>query len=540
MAPAAPVHPHELRFCDLGPLTVLIDGVERSPGGPRPTAALALLLINMNRRVSADALREAIWGDATGEHAASTLDTHLFRLRKVVEPGRRSGEPPAVVISEPGGYRLVAAPDQVDSLRFAQLAADAAELLRTGQPDRARRKTEEALGLWRGRPFDPVADESWAAPAVGRLREVHEQLLESHLQALLDCGEPELVLRDVEPILAEHPLRERLWAHRMVAAYRCGRTDDALDTFRRARGRLRDELGIEPGPELRELQAAVLAGDEGRLGRRPAPRPASGPAPGEVRLPRPAGPMFGRTEELDRVRELIVTVPLVTLTGAGGCGKTRLAVEAARAMGAEFVDGIQFVDLTTVPDDDQVAEAVVSALGLAPASTGRPVDAVRTFVRDRRLLLILDNCEHVIDGAAALVDEVLVPGAELAVLATSREPLQAGEEVVLALGPLPVPPDDGPAVPPAVGPADDPVDVAGSPAVQLFLARAGLGGAARTGDRTADLALVARICRAVDGVPLAVELAAGRVRAFSLTEIARQVAGDLPGLGQVRRGAPAH
>lgn len=134
----------DLRFCDLGPLTVLIDGAERSPGGPRPTAALAVLLINANRRVSADALREAMWGESTGSHAASTLDSHLFRLRKVVEPDRRPGAPPSVVISEPGGYRLVVAPDQVDSIRFAQLAADTIELLRSGQPDgpaaRARRR----------------------------------------------------------------------------------------------------------------------------------------------------------------------------------------------------------------------------------------------------------------------------------------------------------------------------------------------------------------------------------------------------------------
>lgn len=155
MAPAAPAQPHDLQFRDLGPLAVRFAGSERSPGGSRPAAALALLLINVNRRVGADALREAMWGDATGDRAASTLETHMFRLRKVVEPARRPGEPPSVVLSEPGGYRLVVAPDQVDSIRFAQLADDSTELLRTGQADRARRKSEEALGLWRGRPFVP-------------------------------------------------------------------------------------------------------------------------------------------------------------------------------------------------------------------------------------------------------------------------------------------------------------------------------------------------------------------------------------------------
>lgn len=523
MAPPGPAHPHELRFGDLGPLTVLIDGVERAPGGPRPAAALALLLINANRRVSGDALREAMWGAATGEHAASTLDTHLFRLRKVVEPGRRAGQPPSVVVAEPGGYRLVVAPDQVDSIRFAKLASDAAELLRTGQADRARRKSEEALVLWRGRPFDPVAHEVWAVPAVTRLLEVHAQLLETQLQALLDSGEPDRVLRDAEPILAEHPLRERLWALRMLAAVRCGRVDDALDTYQRARRRLRDDLGIEPGAELRDLQNAVLTGAD----RRPAPPARTAPA-GPVALPRRTGSLFGRSAELGLVRSSCLTSPLVTVVGAGGCGKTRLAVEAAMGLGEEFVDGVHFVDLTPVPDADQVADAVVSVLGLAPASTGRPVDVLRAFLRDRRLLLVLDNCEHVIDGAAELVEELLVPGTEMAVLATSREPLQVPGEVVLTVPPLPVPdPDDG---------FTDPAEVAGSPAVRLFLERAG----SALPDDPATAIEVARICRSVDGVPLAVELAAGRVRAFSLTEIVRQVAGDPAALGQVRRGAPAH
>lgn len=531
MVHAGPADPHDLRFCDLGPLALQIDGVERSAGGYRPASAMALLLINANRRVSADALREAMWGEATGEHAASTLETHMFRLRKIVEPGRQPGQPPSVVISEPGGYRVVVAPDQVDSLRFAQLAADVAELLRTGQADRARRKSEEALGLWRGRPFAPLTDEVWATAAVARLEELHAQLQESHVGALLACGEPEQALGELEPMLADHPLRERLWVHRMLAAYRCGRVDDALETYQRARRLFSDELGIEPGPELRELQAAVLAGDESRLGR-PVPRSAHMTPDGPVSLPRRSGALFGREDELDRIRALCATEPLITITGSGGCGKTALAVEAAGALGAEFADGICFVDLTTAQDDDQVTDAVVSALGLAPATAGRPVDMVRQFVRDRRMLLVLDNCEHVLDGATELVDALLLPGSELTVLATSREPLQIAGETILVLGPLPVPAEDG-------GLLDDPSELADSPAVRLFLERAGSQFSYEE-IRADKLAVVAQICRSVDGVPLAVELAAARARAYSLADIARQVAGDPTALGQVRRGRPAH
>lgn len=540
MVPGASAVAHDLRFRDLGPLVVRIAGSERSPGGPRPAAALALLLINANRRVDADALREALWGDGTGSRAASTLETHIFRLRKVVEPARRPGEPPAVVLSEPGGYRLIVAPDQVDSIRFAQLADDSTELLRTGQADRARRKSEEALGLWRGRPFESVADEIWAAPMVTRLLEVRAQLQEIRLQALLDEGDPAQALRDIAPILAEYPLRERLWAQRMLACYRCGRVEDALDTYRRARRHLLEELGVEPGTELRDLQAAVLAGDESRLGRRPASAAASPVPDGPVNLPRRTGSLFGREDDLDRIRAWCGTGSVLSIVGAGGCGKTRLAVEAARGLVDEFVDGVWFVDLTSVPDGDQVADAVVSTLGLAPASAGRPVEMLRSFVRDRRMLLVLDNCEHVVEGVAELVDALLVPGSELAVLATSREPLQVADEMMLTLGPLPVPaPPDDPAVDPAAHQPVDPVELMTNPAVRLFLERAG----SRVGDaagRPDELALVARICRSVDGVPLAVELAAARARAYSLTEIARQVAGDPTALAQVRRGAPTH
>ena len=541
--------PHGLRFCDLGPLVLHLGGVERPVGGRRAAAALALLLMNSNRWVSADALRESIWGEAAGDHAASTLETHMFRLRRLVEPSRRSGESPSVVISEPGGYRLLAAPDQVDSVRFGLLAADVAELLRTGQPERARSKSEEALKLWRGRPFDAVADEVWAAAAVARTEELRNQLQESHVEALLACGAPDQALQELEPMLAEHPLRERLWRHRMLAAYRCGRTDEALDTYQKARHHLLEELGVEPGPELRDLQAAVLAGDEQQLGHRPDKASTAGP----VNLPRKVGTLFGRQDELTRVRELCATQSAITITGAGGCGKTRLAVEAARDLSSIFVDGIWFVDLTTVQADDQVADAVVSVLGLAPGMAGQPNDLLRNFVRDRRMLLILDNCEHVLDGAAELVAEVRTPGSELTVLATSREPLQIEEEIVVGLGPLPVPilDDDAPNA------VQDPVEAATNPAVQLFLERASLGhsNTAVLGEADSSaqlraetpvpapantLALVAQICRSVDGVPLAVELAAARAAAFSLEEIARQVAGDPTELRQVRRGAPAH
>lgn len=250
------------RFHDLGSLLVGHDGRTRPVGGGRLEAALALLLVHAGRRVSPAALCEAMWGAGGVHRSASTLDSHVHRLRKVLEPARRPGQPSAALRRDAGGYRLVASIDQVDSLRFERLVADATGLLAAGAATRALRRTEEALAGWRGRPYGGAADEPWAAPAVARLEELHAQARETLIGALLATGARERALVEVETALAEHPLRERLWAHRMVALRDGGRRADALDTYARARGVLVAELGLEPGPELRALHATLLTGTD--------------------------------------------------------------------------------------------------------------------------------------------------------------------------------------------------------------------------------------------------------------------------------------
>ena len=222
-------------------------------------------------------------GARTGPRSSSTLDSHVWRLRNVLEPGRARGEPATVLLREPGGYRLVAAPEQVDSLRFAVLADDTLRLLSDGQAARALRRCEEALQLWRGRPFGAVADEPWARPAVARLEELRAQVRERHIAAMLAIGDPERALVELTSAIADDPLRERLWVQRMLAYHRTGRTDRALATYQEARSLFRAELGIEPGGELRALQAQILAGDAAP----PVPAPR-----GRARRPRstcPAG-----------------------------------------------------------------------------------------------------------------------------------------------------------------------------------------------------------------------------------------------------------
>jgi DNA-binding SARP family transcriptional activator len=513
-----------LRFRDLGPLAVDRDGVPLALGGRRLVAALTLLLAHVDRVVSPDALAEAMWGARTGSRSSSTLDSHVWRLRNLVEPARSRGEPASVLLREPTGYRLVVATDQVDSLWFAVLADETLGLLTDGQAERAVRRAEEALALWRGRPFAALAGEVWAEPIVARLEELRAQVQERHVEALLAVGDPERALVELVTAIGEAPLRERLWAQRMLAYHRSRRTDQALATFTDARRLFLDELGIEPGAELRALHVRILDDDPtlGLPGRRSA-TPADR-RPTEVHLPTRLPRLIGRDHERDRLAKLTATHRLVTIVGAAGCGKTRLAVEVARAAAGDFPDGVWAVDLTAA-HDAQVVITITSALGLALPVTGSARDALRAFGRDRRMLLLLDNCEHVLDPVAGIVEDLLDDGAELAVLATSREPLEVDGEVVWPLDPLAVPEADG--------------DARSTPAVALFLERL----AARQRGVDFDDGVVAqatRICRAVDGVPLAIELAAARARAYSLGEIVTQVSADASALSSVGRGAAAH
>ncbi|MDT0350161.1 BTAD domain-containing putative transcriptional regulator [Pseudonocardia charpentierae] len=524
-----------VRFRDLGTLVLDREDTPLPVNGIRLVAALALLLVHAGRHVSVDALAEAMWGGQATPRSASTLDSHIWRLRRLLEPDRGRGAPAELLLRDAAGYRLLATTDQVDSMRFARLADEAVALLADGQPERVLRRTDEALALWRGTPFTPVSDEPWARPAVARLEELHAQVRERRIEALIAVGDPERALADLEPAIAAAPLRERLWAHRMLAAYRCGRTEQALAAFRAARELLLDEVGVEPGPELRGLQARILAEDPALLGPartvagRQRPQETAPDRAVEVHLPVRHTRMIGRDDERDRIAALLAAHPLVTIVGTAGCGKTRLAIEAARAVAPRFPDGVWAVDLTTAEGGDQVLPTIASAVGLAVPTAGTFADALRAFSRGRRMLLLLDNGEHVLDDVAELVDSLLVDGTELAVLCTSREPLDIDGEVVWSLAPLPLPDPDA--------------DARTSPAVALFLERLGAADRALGATVLDDpqcLELAVRICRAVDGVPLAMELAAARARAFTLDEIAEQVGTDASALARIGRGRPEH
>ncbi len=494
-----------MRLRDLGALSIDIDGHEQSPGGKRPAAVLAILLVHANHRVSVDAVVDAVWGERASPGSASTLESHVWRLRRVLEPDRPAREPSTVLVNQAGGYRLFVAPEQVDSLRFAQLADEIADLMTTDQPDRALRRCDEATRLWRGRPYEPLSDEPWAAAAVARLEEQHRQIRQRRIDALLATAQAERALSDVEALVQETPYDERARGQQMLALYRCGRTEDALAAYLAARDALLDEVGIEPGAELQLLQQRILVNDPAlALQRAAAPATAV-----EVHLPGRTSEILGRQRELDRVHDLLTRHRLITLVGPAGAGKTRLALEAAAQAAVLFHDGVWFADLAAISDPSLIVATIMSTIGLQPPSVGRPLDALTAHLHGRASLLVIDNCEHLMPQISDIVSTLAAGDGEVTLLATSREPLGLPGEQLIAVDPLPT-------------------DGQPSPAVDLLLRRIADVAPSRLASLDAETArsLAHRICAAVDGLPLAIELAAARAQSYTLAEIAEQVQTD--------------
>ncbi len=482
-----------LEFGILGPVQAVRGGRELALGGPRRRAVLALLLVAGGRVVPAERLAEELWGASAPPGAAGTLRSHLSRLRALVGPE-------AALVARGGGYALAAGPDQLDAARFERLAAAGREALEAGEAAAAAARFREALGLWRGRALADVAEVEALAREGARLEELRLVAVEGRIEAEIELGLAAQTAGELEGLVAEHPLRERLWRLSVLALYRCGRQADALAAYRRARAVLAGELGIEPGEELRALERAVLRQQV----------PAAAPRRAQHNLPARLTSFVGREQELAALAELAGQARLVTVTGAGGAGKTRLAVEFAAAAAGRFGDGVWLAGLAGITDPGLVPAQVMAALGVRQTSETPVIEALRYRLRPAELLLVLDNCEHLPGACAALAADLLGACPGLRVLATSREPLGVPGEAIFPLPPLAVPPEGA-----------DAQALAAAPAVRLFLARSAL---TRPGAAAAPPAVVARICRAVDGLPLAIELAAARAGVLSAEEIQARLA----------------
>ncbi|MFI6509976.1 ATP-binding protein [Streptosporangium sp. NPDC050855] len=495
-----------MRFGVLGPLQVRSPtGEELSVGGPRPRALLVLLLLDAGRVVGLRRLIDGLYGDDPPAAAANAVQAQVSRLRRSL---------PAEVIEFHGtGYRLAADPDDVDAHRFERLAREGRRLLAEGRHAVAAGPLREALGLWRG---PALADLPHGRARAARLEELR-------LTATEDLAEAESALpgggsvAELQRLVTAHPLRERLRGQLMLALRAAGRQAEALAVFEETRRLLAEEFGADPSPELAAIHLAVLRAER--------------PAPPRRGLAAQLTSFVGRERELERIGALHGS-RLITITGPGGTGKTRLAIEAAGRGRRE----VCFVDLSPLDGSaspagprpsgghvppggggDRVARAVLGALGLREPGfhPPRPADLTEHLVAalaGQELLLVLDNCEHVNDDAATLARRLLGECPGLTVLATGREPLGITGETLVPLAPLETPPPDS-----------SPSEALACPAVRLFADRAA---AVRPGFevRPANVETVVRICATLDGLPLAIELAAARLRSFTVEEIATRLA----------------
>lgn len=478
-----------------------------------PRTLLTALLLRPGETVSASGLADVLWGDDQPRNPANALQIQISYLRKQL--GRLAETQP--IVTRPGGYALDVERDRIDAHRFERtvLRVSRSESRDRTEISDALHELEGALALWRGDALADVTGEGFAIGEAARLEELRLVAIEIRNDLLLRLGRHQELVGELSLLIRDHPLRERLHEQLLVALYRSGRQADALRAYERARTQLIEELGVEPGPELRELEGRILAHDPALAWMPPAhavappppdamaaaaattstpSRPVTRPS---ATVPAPVTPLVGREIELSRIDQLLGRSRIVTLTGPAGAGKSRLALEVAAVHSAQ--SDVWFIDLATVESEDLVATTVASALAIPVVPGEDPVATVATSMVSNTGLLVLDTCEHVVGAVATLVGRILRQARDIRVLATSRRPLGITGEIAWPVPPLAL-------APPSAASLDD---AAGYPAIELFVERAT---AVRPDFELTDAnaADIAAICLAVDGLPLAIELAAAR------------------------------
>ncbi len=489
----------------LGPLEVDLDGEAVEVGGARLRALMIRLAFDAGRMVSVESLSSALWSEGGPSEPAHALQSLASRLRRALR-----GDP--ALRSAPGSYGLDIPPDAVDALRFERLARQGRRLLRQGEPAAAAVRLREALGLWRGEALADVADAPFAAATVVRLDELRLGAIEDRVEAELQTShEVSHLVAEMEELVAMHPLRERLRRLLMKALHEEDRAAEALTAYEDYRRLLAERLGTDPGRELQETYLAVLRGERNQQPLRQAP------PRGNLRVPLTS--FVGRAEEQLRIVQQLKEARLLTLVGTGGVGKTRLATTVAAELAEDLAGGVWVTELAPVTQPADVVRAVGAALGLRdvgllnePAAGKRdPVNRLVEALAATEALILMDSCEHLLDPVARLVEDLLGRCPQLRVLATSREPLGVVGEALSPVRPLGLPEAD-----------DSAAEVAECPSVRLFVDRVA---AVRPDFRISEVntGIVADICRRLDGLPLAIELAAARLRSMSVEQLAARL-----------------
>ena len=502
----------------LGPLEVEDETGRLVPlGSLKQQALLALFAVHPNTVLSTDRIVDALWGEHPPSDGPRNVRVYVSRLRKVLEPDRTKRAPGQLIITEPSGYAFRIDPAHIDARVFERLVGVARQEM-VDDPESCRVTVDRALHLWRDCPLAGLGYEEFAQSEIRRLEELHLSALELRHEASVRLGDHRAAIPELEKLVTEYPLRERFVELLMQALAAAGRRTEALRAYRSLELRLGNELGIEPSRRLRRLEEQTLLEEEQPSQRHPEPA---------FRLPARLTSFVGREHDLDEVTALLGSTRLLTLTGAGGVGKTSLAIEAARRAEPHYLDQVWLVDFSPLRDTAGVVTALSDALGVKEEPGVSLRTAIIESLRTRRSLLLLDNCEHVVDAVASLVIDLLRSAPELAIMCASRRSLGVEGESVYAVEPLQLPSEDA--------------DVAELRTVASSHLLAERAEAVVPGFRinTEVARDVATLCRRLDGIPLAIELAASNLRSMTIREVAASVRDRLT-LGGQHRSLPHH